>query len=532
MRIHRVQIKNFRSYVHFDLQVDGASLTIVAPNAGGKTTLLTAIGAVLSGRRSFGRRDFRDPTIPLELIVTLSGLDSDDQSAFVDAVQFGGPVPTMELGIRAIWDDDAEQVDVTWGFPQRDWKRVGRDARARLFFIWLPADRETERLVAFAGSRSLLERLLDSLNLDQPLEAASEAVGIAIRNLISDPVMSQLLGTLDNDLGALIPDVFPGAYDIEAAAATPRELLDQLELTLSHMGPHVAVARQSSGLGQLTVFAIALQLSALQPCIMLVDEPEMSLHPQAQRAATSAMLRHADQAIVATHSSSVLSRVDARSVVRLTHGPSGVESKRPMALTADEASTLARYATPETAEAFFARTVIFVEGASDYLALHAAAEILGVDIDARGVAVLTLQGAGLLGTYLSLLGPTGLDLDLRGLCDLDAEIEWRARLTAAGIVVTDRTTMNARGFFVCDVDLEDEIVRAHGDTAAEAIIAQHGATARFAAFASQPANRALSRTEQLTGFARRSKTRWAPRLVAALSSAAMPTPIKEVLANV
>jgi len=372
-------------------------------------------------------------TDELEIRVTLRGLDGDDQAAFVDAVDFAGPTPTLVIGVRAIWDADAEQLDVTWGYPEHDWKRLARDARDRLAHIWMPADRDPSRLVAFIGSRSLLTRLIDALPLDQSIDGAVAAIAGALQVLVADPIMAQLLAELDSELGGLIPDVTAGAHDVSAAVTTPAELLAQFELALSHFGPPIAVRAQSSGLAQLAAFVVALRILAATPCIVLVDEPELSLHPQAQRSVAASIRNTARQSIVATHSSSVLSGADARNVIRLKHGVLGTEASRPAGLTADDATKLARYATPETAEAFFARTVVFVEGPSDYLTLRVVATTLGVDLDAKGVALVSLEGAGLLATYLRLLGPQGLGLELRGVCDLDAEQDWCSKLTHAGI---------------------------------------------------------------------------------------------------
>jgi hypothetical protein len=532
MRVKHLQIVNFRSFERFELAIDGASVTLVAPNASGKTSLLTGLGWALSGPRGVTRRDFRSITDPFEVRVTLTELDGADQSTFVDSVDFGVGGPTLVVGVRGIWDSDSDQLDLTWGYPERDWTRIGRDARERLSLVWLPADRDPSRLVAFFGARSLLAELLDSLPLDQPLDDAVAEIDQALHRLLADQSVAQLLGSLDAGLGGLIPDVIAGAFDVDAAATTPRDLLRQFELTLSHFGPHMPLEVQSSGLAQLTTLLIALRLASAEQSIVLVDEPETSLHPQAQRAMASAIRRTAHQSIVATHSSSVLSGVDARHVVRLKRGMNDIEAKRPSGLTQQDAEKLARYATPDTAEAFFARTVVFVEGPSDYLALRVVANILNIDLDAKGVAVISLQGAGLLATYLRLLGPQGLDLDLVGLCDVDAEQDWQTKLTAAGVPVADRAALNAAGFFVCDVDLESELVAALGDTAVQAAIAAEGDANRFASFANQPANRGLTLTAQLEAFARSGKVRWSPRLAADLTPTSVPIPIREVLARV
>lgn len=533
MLLERIQVKNFRCFVDFELTLAGDSVTVVAPNAGGKTTLLTAIGSALTGSRAFGPQDFHDSDVPLEILATLKELDAADQATFADAVQFGGGGgPTLCVGIRAIWDQDADQIDVTWGFPNQAWARAGKDARDRVSLLWLSASRDAGRLLSFVGARSILEELLASIDLGQPLDAALAAIETATTDLVSAPAMGQLLASLDGELADLIPDVAAGAFNIDPAASTPRELLSQLTLALGHGGPQVPVERQSSGLAQLAIFVVALRLAGDAPSIVLVDEQELSLHPQAQRAVARAVRERSHQCIVATHSSSVLSGADVRSLVRLKREAADVEARRATGVTDAEAANLARYTTPETAEAFFSRTVVFVEGPSDYLAVREAARRSGVDLDARGVAIVSLQGAGLLAIYLKLLGPNGLDLKLLGLCDLDAEADWQTKLTAAGVPVADRATMNASGFYVCDTDLEDELVRALGDAEVQAILTQENEAANFAAFASDPARQGLSLSEQLVAFARKRKVRWSPRLAAGLTAATAPPPISDLLSRV
>ena len=92
--------------------------------------------------------------------------------------------------------------------------------------------------------------------------------------------------------------------------------------------------------------------------------------------------------------------------------------------------------------------------------------------------------------------------------------------------------MNAAGFYVCDPDLEAELVTALGEAATEAMIASAGDGAKFAAYAGQPQNAQLTRFEQLVGFMKKPKTKWAPRLVDELDAGSLPTPLKEVLSHV
>ncbi|MTD43641.1 AAA family ATPase [Conexibacter sp. W3-3-2] len=531
MRLVSVEIRNFRLFVDFRLDLNGDSVSVVAPNGGGKTSLLRAIASALTGQRITEKGDFRDVTRPIELIATLDQLSPSDQAAFVDAVEFGGGAARLRIGVRAVWDDVSGEVDSLWGFPGLDWQRVGRSARGAVKIMWLPADRDPARLVAFARPRSLMDDVLATLPLDLALNAAIASIETALNDVVADPAMAGLLGGLDTQLTALVPDAYAGAFDVDTAVQSPRDLLAQFQLAMSYLGPHAAVAKQSSGLAQLAAFIVGLQLLD-GDTILLVDEPEMSLHPQAQRSVLRALLAKAGQGIIATHSSSLISSVTPRDVVRLKRGSADVEPRRAVTLTPDDSTKLQRYATAETAEAFFASTVLFVEGASDLLALRVIARTIGVDLDARGVAVISLDGAGLLSTYLRLLGPQGLDIAVSGLCDLDAEADWIAKLAGAGLTVTDRASFNTAGFFVCDLDLEAELVRAVGAHQVEAVINAEGASHQLAAFCALPGNTGLSRDDQLAGFLRKAKTRWAPLVSALVTSTNVPSPIHDLLTHV
>lgn len=209
MKITRVSIKNFRCFEDFQLADVGDALTIVAANAGGKTTLLDGVGYCLTGARGLSRRDLRDSAQQLTLEVTLSDITPADQGDFGDAVDFGNGPASVDLGIRAIWDQHAEQLDVTWGFPRRDWARAGRAVRDRIPLIWLRETRDLARMAAMTGSSSLLHRLIRAIDLDQPIEDAIYSLEQTMSVLAATPNFATLLGGLDTTLRTLIPDVPP-----------------------------------------------------------------------------------------------------------------------------------------------------------------------------------------------------------------------------------------------------------------------------------------------------------------------------------
>jgi predicted ATPase len=531
MLLTHLEIHNLRCFGNFELDVDGESLTIVAPNGGGKSTLLMAVAWALGGTRALSRDDLADPTQQVVIIATVGGLRQEDHGVFVEgALRFMG-APSVRIGIRATWDQEAEQLDVDWGFPDAGWRRAGRDVRTALPFLILPADRDPGRLTDFAGARSILATLVDVLGAAAAADIAAAAIATAGADLAASDGFVSLLEELKLRLGTLVPNA--GTYDVDPGDRTAAELLRLLDLRLAHDGSPVPIRRQSSGLAQLTVAAVAVRLLEESPeMLVLIDEPELSLHPHAQRAVTASLRATGAQVLTATHSPSVLSEVDVRSVVSLRRQGADVTAARPGHIDPSEAQRLRRFATPLTTEAFFARQVVFVEGITDYQAVRAVAAKLGRNLDAEGVAVVALDGAASLATFLQIMGPYGLDLPVCGICDVDYEADWCSDLTAVGLTVASRQDLNALGFYVSDRDLEDELLTAIGTTAAQMVFANEGATARFQSYAQQPANQGKTLHDQIRGFVQSKKVYWTPRLAAAVTPAAVPSSIQDLLNHV
>jgi hypothetical protein len=179
------------------------------------------------------------------------------------------------------------------------------------------------------------------------------------------------------------------------------------------------------------------------------------------------------------------------------------------------------------------RSVVLVEGVSDKVAVEALAERMGRDLLAEGVAVLAIGGAQAIGNVLRRFGPGGLEARMAGLCDAAEEGHFRLALERAGLGSNlDRAHMEALGFYVCDADLEDELVRALGADAVERVIQAEGEWASFGTFQKQLEKRGLSRERQLHGFMWNRKIRYAPLLVDALDLAHVPRPLVGVLAHV
>ena len=181
------------------------------------------------------------------------------------------------------------------------------------------------------------------------------------------------------------------------------------------------------------------------------------------------------------------------------------------------------------------RTVVLVEGVSDQVALEAVAARRGRDLAAERVAVVPMGGARNIRHFLERFGPRGLDLRLAGLCDAGEEGDFRRGLEWAGLGSDlGRADLEARGFFVCVADLEEELIRALGAPRVEEILGANDDLHRFRALQQMPAWRDRASEEQLhrfLGSGGRRKILYARFLVEALDLDHVPPPLDRVLAH-
>ena len=182
------------------------------------------------------------------------------------------------------------------------------------------------------------------------------------------------------------------------------------------------------------------------------------------------------------------------------------------------------------------RAVILVEGTSDQRAVEALARRRGRDLAADSVSVVAMGGVTNIRRHLEHYGPHGLGLPVAGLCDVGEE-RWLARgleRTGFGGAV-DRAAMEELGFFVCDADLEDELIRSLGTDVVERIVEAQGELRAFRTLQKQPAQRGRTVADQLHRFMGSRggrKIQYATALVDALDLGRVPRALDAVLDHV
>jgi hypothetical protein len=171
-----------------------------------------------------------------------------------------------------------------------------------------------------------------------------------------------------------------------------------------------------------------------------------------------------------------------------------------------------------------ARTYVFVEGASDACALDTLARRRGRDLRSEDVDLVALDGVTNIRRHLDAT-PSGASVV--GLCDAGEQRTFQRAF--------DRSADQLRvvGCFVCEPDLETELIVAIGAGAALEVVRRENELDSFLALQNQPAHRGRPVELQLHRFIGSKsgrKLRYARLLAEALDLTAVPTPLDAVLA--
>jgi len=173
--------------------------------------------------------------------------------------------------------------------------------------------------------------------------------------------------------------------------------------------------------------------------------------------------------------------------------------------------------------------VVLVEGPSDAVVLRELACRLG--LDGPDLSMVSMGGVTNFAQHLRTYAGRP-EVVVTGLCD-GAEVRFLAgALRRAGHDVGGRADLERLGFFVCDGDLEDELIRALGPARVQDVIEAQGELRSLRRFQDQPAQRDRELTAQLRRFlGTRSgrKAKYARLLAEAVELALMPAPLVGVL---
>ncbi|MGH3938068.1 MAG: ATP-dependent nuclease, partial [Pseudonocardiaceae bacterium] len=476
MYIESLALENFQCFgpgrTVINLQ---AELTaFIGANGSGKTAACQALlrlFGISADDRAIRADDFHVPageltaldtrTLTIEAVLAFPELDDDDQNGKDAVPEFFHRMAATDDGVlkcrivlQAMWEadgtiggavSDTRRVVLTFAdeYGDEDWVPFPHAERARIQMIYVPASRDGARQVmAF-----LRGRLWRAAQWSPEIRELVTITAADIERRFYDELATTIVQTTLASRWQQLHDA--GTH------ATPRfrplesdftELLRSTELVFEpdHSG-QPRPARMLSD-GQRSLLHLALTATALDietalaagkharefdlgltklPSLTLVavEEPENSLAPfflsrivaQIQQLCENSRA----QAVIASHSASVLTRINPESIRYFRLDPSADTAVvRPITLPADgtDAGKYVREAVQAHPELYFARFVVLGEGDSEQLVIPRIAQAHGVALDPSFVAMVPLGGRHT-NHFWRLL--TDLDIPHATLLDLD-----------------------------------------------------------------------------------------------------------------
>lgn len=421
MKITRIEIEGWRSikYVVFN----PADITVlVGSNNAGKTNILSAINFVLGDRYP----------MPANLLDT-DFYGSDRRNRIAITITLDHPRYS-----KVIFDTSREtyalQAFDRRGYPVRPFSNAHREDIA---FAYVDAARNFER--QFSVSRwSLFGQAIrklhddlhrkDSNNVEQLKEVLDEA-----HQLLKTDMYLEFEKNLREAFAAQLRTA---RYDVAFEFRTLDEtnLYRSLYPTIVERGRARNPTEVGSGVRNLLVLALfqAFARSFRGSAVVGIEEPELYLHPHAQRSLMREMEELAEagnQIFISSHSAYFLDLTrsdrivlvercededtDVCTQVRTTDLESLLERRQWLHperdMTVDSMRAFLRNVrTTEMTEPYFAHLVVIVEGPSEREALPIFATNAGLDFDEHGISVVSANGKTAIDTLAHLYAAHGI----------------------------------------------------------------------------------------------------------------------------
>jgi putative ATP-dependent endonuclease of OLD family len=441
-----LHVANFRKLRDIQLRFRPGLNVVVGANNVGKSALVDALRALLTGPDDppvrfdvDDRHRALDGSVdaPIDFHYVFRSLEPDDEADFLPALK---PTASGEfevhIHVRYSEPDSAGRLRVSRWCGDHEDVSLTSDMMENLRGVYLQPLRDAAQALRPARN-SQLSRLLQLLTDDE----GRGGIDLALREL--DEALKQYppLRNAQNAIAmrhsAMLGPQLAQGLEVGLSASDFQRLAARLSLLVDAF----EIEQNGLGFNNLIYMAVVLSELARSPSAafrgLIVEEPEAHLHPQLQGVLLRYLqtLQIADgerpvQLFVTSHSPNFASIAPVDCLVCLVNSNGTTEGFSPgnAVFQPGKREKLQRYLDVTRAELFFARRVIFVEGAAELLLVDTIATREGLNLRQHGISLISVEGLNF-DSFLPLFGERALkipvavitDADPRGTADEDGE---------------------------------------------------------------------------------------------------------------
>lgn len=422
---------------------------LVGQNNTGKSTILQAIAWVLKPA-ALATSDFLEPDLPVEVMACIDGI-SDEILRRIPEVKHRKAIEPYcregRLWIRVIATGVTAKAlsKEVWNIEQCS--TAGEPSHWRNYPTGLPqavavlmpepliiqAMHDIGEDLGKAKAGTTIKGLLDEIM--GPLLVAQHELSAAldtIRDILTTDGenRSEHLCRFDQDATKTLGDFFPGlGLDLDLQIVELKESFKagDLHVTDRTTGDRRRFDQMGTGAQRAIQMALVRYLAETRSSegerpsrrLLIVDEPELYLHPQGVRRlrqALASLARAGFQVVFSTHSPLMLSRENASDTVIVAKDASaGVTARKPLRQAVEEAveeaesQSRALFQLSNLAEIYFANRVVLCEGKTDRRLLPLAYERLyGQPPELDNISFVSLDACADIPKTLTVLAAMGI----------------------------------------------------------------------------------------------------------------------------